>query len=188
MFLDEKNIGMNLESVRVALNKSYKDIADIFGVTPDSFKMYVRNTGGKKASSKVTEIIGLGVSGNWYLTGQGEMFNKKGDPEYDSYAEIGRQVMKLKEMLDDMSALNDSVVKAETFSAQNDSSSAQLSSANALPEAESSLKRRNPDGQYDDQGIDDDFTVYESGPEFSPEEMKVLDDFARQTVSHQDLP
>ena len=160
--------------------KSDEAFGLIFGVSKSAVGLW------KNGRSPVPLEKFLATFGKETLDWIRQEYNLDYNPEDMDYAEAGRMIgagiQKLIEIR------RESVVKAETFSAQNDSSSAQLSSAHALPKAESSLKRRNPDGQYDDQGIDDDFTVYESGPEFSPEEMKVLDDFARQTVSHQDLP
>jgi hypothetical protein len=130
MFLSEKDIGKNLEKVRVHFKDSYEDFAARVGLTANTLKMYIRVNGGKKPSSKVTEIIGLGVSGNWYLTGIGEMFNKKGDPEHDAYAEIGRKAMELKDMLDKMACreeTKESVKKAGSFSGDHESSSSEFS-------------------------------------------------------------
>jgi len=91
--LSEKEIGANL----LLVIEKKGDTQDSFGkrIKKDgkSVSNYVNISGGKKPSNLVKSLIELGINGNWYLTGEGEMFlmdAQGGAPESRRYEEAGR--------------------------------------------------------------------------------------------------
>lgn len=77
--LDEQAIAAHLKMVVDDLGGRDK-AADLIGIDRNSLSNYMNLSGGKKPSNVVAKLIGLGINGNWYLTGEGERYAKDSRP------------------------------------------------------------------------------------------------------------
>ena len=73
--LSEKEIGENLKKVIAALNLTQQAFGEKIGEGKrQAISNYINCTGGKKPSNLVTKLVQIGINGNWYLTGKGDMY------------------------------------------------------------------------------------------------------------------
>ena len=72
LLLDEQGIAERLKLIVEYLGGRDK-IEELAGIDKNSLSNYANLSGGRKASNLVTKLIPLGINGNWYLTGSGEM-------------------------------------------------------------------------------------------------------------------
>jgi len=137
--LNEGDVGKNLQLVFEGTKLSRRDFCEKVGIDYSNLSNYIKAIGKTKPSAKVKEIIEMGVNGTWFLTGEGEMWQKdvKGassSPEELVFAQVGRKFAEAIELLNGVSAKKkESVIKAETFSENLDSNSTQLNSTRPEP-------------------------------------------------------
>ena len=83
-----------LEACRTYLNLSKSDFSISLGLNPQEYSKYFTEKKTKRNPSLLVEnIISLGISADWYLTGVGEMLLKNIErrlPEAKRYEEAGR--------------------------------------------------------------------------------------------------
>ena len=73
--LSEEEIGGNLKKVIAALNLTQQAFGEKIGEGKrQAISNYINCTGGKKPSNLVTKLVQIGINGNWYLTGKGDMY------------------------------------------------------------------------------------------------------------------
>lgn len=73
--LSEKEIGENLKKVIAALGLTQQAFGEKLGEGKrQAISNYINCTGGKKPSNLVTKLVHIGINGNWYLTGKGDMY------------------------------------------------------------------------------------------------------------------
>jgi len=163
MLLSEPQIGDNLRRIFAHTGLSQKDFCTKSGIDYANISNYMKAKGNNLPSAKVKNIIELGYNGTWYLTGVGEMVNKHIDKEVLALAEIGRKALELRDLMNEYS-----LEKVKTFSANFDSSSAQLDQNRAAP-SRSEAKRKKPQPANETEALDD--TIYPIGPEFTASEL-----------------
>ncbi len=109
--LSDDEISKNLERVMQAKKLPQVSFSKQLGITKSNLSEYL--SGKRKAINLFSKMVELGVNGNWYVTGEGAMFElPRGKTTEDSvdygqitdadvsrYAEIGRVAEKLFELL-----------------------------------------------------------------------------------------
>ncbi len=80
--LAEEEIGRNLQRIIKDKGVTQEAFGEMLGVDRKAVSNYVNVSGGKKPSNLINQIIALGVSGRWYLYGEGCMY-EKGDSGKD---------------------------------------------------------------------------------------------------------
>jgi transcriptional regulator with XRE-family HTH domain len=105
--LSDDEISKNLERVMQAKKLPQVSFSKQLGITKSNLSEYL--SGKRKAINLFSKMVELGVNGNWYVTGEGAMFELPGgkttddpvdysqiaDEDASRYAEIGRVAEKL---------------------------------------------------------------------------------------------
>lgn len=77
--LDERRVAENLKRVIEALG-GREQTAGALGISTTTLSNYSNVSGNKTPGNLVSRLISIGINGNWYLTGAGEMFIKEMQP------------------------------------------------------------------------------------------------------------
>ena len=139
ILLPEEDIGRNLKKALDFIGVNQAKYAEQTGRTPQAISAYIKAKQGCFPSNLLQEIVMLGFNGTWYLTGEGEVWQKDvrgtdSSPEELMFARVGSKFAEAIELLNGASVeKKESVEKAETFSGNLDSNSTQLNSTRSTP-------------------------------------------------------
>ena len=71
--LDDDALAANLRAVLEYSGMSQAEFADALGIKPQAMSSYLLNRDNRKAINLYPKMVEMGVSGDWYLTGEGPM-------------------------------------------------------------------------------------------------------------------
>jgi DNA polymerase V len=77
--LQDEKISENLRAILESSGISQIDLAALLSIKPQNLNGYLWNRDGRKAANLYSKLVELGINGNWYLTGKGEMYAEVSD-------------------------------------------------------------------------------------------------------------
>jgi DNA polymerase V len=97
--LQDEQISANLRAILESSGMNQIDFATLLSIKPQNLNGYLWNRDGRKAANLYSKLVEIGINGNWYLTGKGDIYAEGGAARNQDQA-LEEEARKIQTMFD----------------------------------------------------------------------------------------